>query len=110
MQGTELVSFQIISSVGTARSMYIEAIQEAKTGNFEKAAQLIEEGENLFIQGHHAHKELVTKEANGESVEFTLLLMHAEDQMMSTESFKIVAEEFISVHQKLEKLIRLIEK
>ncbi|MCI9350421.1 MAG: PTS lactose/cellobiose transporter subunit IIA, partial [Turicibacter sp.] len=30
MKGNELISFQIISSVGTARSLYVEAIQEAK--------------------------------------------------------------------------------
>lgn len=30
MEGLELIAFEIISSVGTARSCYIEAISEAK--------------------------------------------------------------------------------
>ena len=30
MEGLELICFEIISSVGMARSLYIEAIQEAK--------------------------------------------------------------------------------
>ena len=34
MEGLELVAFNIISSVGTARSSYIEAIQKAKEGDF----------------------------------------------------------------------------
>ena len=37
MEGLELQCFQIISAVGMARSSYIEAIQEAKKGNFEEA-------------------------------------------------------------------------
>ena len=44
MNGNELISFQIISAVGTARSMYVEAIQEAKKGNIQAAKQLIEDG------------------------------------------------------------------
>ena len=36
MEGLELIAFEIISSVGTARSCYIEAISEAKKGNYEK--------------------------------------------------------------------------
>ena len=32
MEGLEMTCFQIISSVGTARSSYIEAIQKAKAG------------------------------------------------------------------------------
>ena len=40
MNGNELISFQIISAVGTARSMYVEAIQEAKKGNIQAAKEL----------------------------------------------------------------------
>lgn len=101
MEGLELVCFEIISSVGNARSLYIEAIQEAKAGNFEKAADLIKEGEESFTQGHHAHAELVQKEAAGEATPFSLILMHAEDQLMSAEGFRIIAEEFIEVYRRM---------
>lgn len=101
MEGMELVSFQIISSVGTARSMYIEAISASKVGDIEKARQLIEEGEQIFTEGHKAHASLVQKEAAGESVIPQLLLVHAEDQLMSAEAFKIIATEFVSLYEKL---------
>jgi cellobiose PTS system EIIA component len=102
MENNELICFQIISAVGTAKSMYLEAIQEAKKGEFEKAASLIEEGRNVYTQGHHAHATLIQQEANGEKTEINLLLLHAEDQMMSAETIKIMAEEFIEVYKKLE--------
>lgn len=101
MEGIELISFQIISAVGTARSMYIEAIQAAKAERFDEAAKLLEEGQELFVQGHHAHAQLIQNEANGEKTEFALLLMHAENQLMSAEAFGILAQEFIDVYKKM---------
>ena len=98
MNGNELISFQIISAVGTARSMYVEAIQEAKNGNMHSANQLVEAGAKVLDEGHHAHASLIQKEAAGEKSEFSLLLMHAEDQLMTTETLKIVAEEFIELY------------
>ncbi|WP_026592706.1 PTS lactose/cellobiose transporter subunit IIA [Bacillus sp. UNC437CL72CviS29] len=101
MEQHEYIVFQIISAVGSARSSYIEAVQEAKKGDFERAKELIEEGAESFIQGHKAHAGLISKEASGGKVEVSLLLAHAEDQLMSAEGFKIIAEEFISVYEKI---------
>ena len=101
MNELETLCFEIISSVGTARSMYIEAIQEAKNNNFERAEKLIEEGSEIFANGHHAHAKLIQSEANGELGRISLILLHAEDQLMSAEGFKIIATEFIEVYKKL---------
>ena len=102
MEGLELISFQILRAGGTARSSYIEAIHAAKAGRFEEAEALIKQGQEIFIEGHHAHASLIQQEANGEPIPFTLLLMHAEDQLMSAEAFGILAEEFVAVYQKME--------
>jgi len=94
-----LISFQIISAVGTAKSMYIEAIQAAKKGNFDEADKLIEDGANTFLDGHRAHAALIQKEASGEKLEFSLILMHAEDQLMNAETVKIMAQEIIELYR-----------
>ncbi|MFV0381790.1 MAG: PTS lactose/cellobiose transporter subunit IIA [Breznakia sp.] len=101
MEGLELICFQIISNVGGARSCFIEAIQYAKTGDYEKAQEAICEGEKLFTEGHHAHAKLIQNEANETMGSITLLLIHAEDQLMSAEAFKILATEFIDVYKKI---------
>lgn len=93
--------FQMITYVGTARSCYINAIQCAKEGKFDEAAKLIKEGEDAFVQGHDGHSDLLAKEASGELSETGILLIHAEDQLMSAEGFRIIAEEFISLYKKL---------
>jgi len=101
MDGVELVAFNIIASVGTARSNYIGAIDAAAEGNFEEAEQLVKEGQEAFNGGHSAHQELLVKMANGEKVEMNLLLTHAEDQLMSAEAFGILAEKFIRLYKGL---------
>ncbi len=97
----ELACFNIITHVGTARSNYIGAIQLAKEGKFQEAEDLIAAGEKEFVEGHHAHADMLTKEANGELGNAGVLLIHAEDQLMSAEAFKIIAEEFIDLYKKI---------
>lgn len=97
----EEICFEMISAVGSARSSYIEAIQEAKKGNIENAENMIEEGSKMFVEGHHAHAKLVQAEASGDKPPVSLILVHAEDQLMSAEAFKIIATELIDVYKKI---------
>jgi len=103
MEGMELVSFKIISSVGTARSFFIQAIDLAAEGKFDEAEKAIAEGDEAFTGGHEAHAELLQKMANGEMPSPDLLLTHAEDQLMSAEAFRILAEKFIDLYKKINK-------
>lgn len=59
------IAFEIIANVGTARGMYIEAIQEAKAGNFGRAKELMAEGKETFVLGHHGHADLLEWQARG---------------------------------------------
>jgi PTS system cellobiose-specific IIA component len=45
--------------------------------------------------------ELIQKEASGEKTEVNLLLIHTEDMLMSAESFRILAIEFIDLYEKM---------
>lgn len=104
MEGLELICFQIITAAGGAKSSYIEAISKAKEGLFDEAEALIEQGDNMLKEGHAPHTDLVQKEAaSGESL-ITLILAHAEDQMMSAEVFKVMAVEIIELYKKIDVL------
>lgn len=98
MNGIEQISFEIISNVGTARSCFIKAIQEARLKKFIDAQTLISEGERYFLKGHAAHSQLIQAESRGECTEINLLLIHAEDQLMAAESFKILCKEFLKLY------------
>ncbi|WP_374119099.1 PTS lactose/cellobiose transporter subunit IIA [Clostridium sp. OS1-26] len=101
MDELELACFQIISAAGVAKSSYIEAIQEAKKGNIEKAKDCIKTGEASSTQGHDVHNRLLQEEASSTVLGTSLLLVHAEDQLMSAENLKIVSIELIEVYERL---------
>ena len=96
-------SFQIIAAVGGARRSYVEAVAAAKAGDFERADELMKAGDESFLGGHDAHTSLIQREAAGDPVNMTLMITHAEDQLMAAESFKIVAAELIDVYRRMEK-------
>lgn len=98
MEELELISFKIISAVGSARSSFINAIQEAKAGNLDRAKKLVEEGDSYFSEGHKAHMEILTIQASGKEIKLDILFIHAEDQMMSAETMKIISQEFIDLY------------
>lgn len=101
MEDLDTILLQIISYVGSARSNYIEAIEQARQGDSDKASELIKIGRYQFNEGHHAHMELIQKSATGElqAENCQMLLMHTEDQLMSAEAFGILAEEFIELYK-----------
>ena len=97
----EMVCFQIISAVGSARSTYIDAIKTAKKGDIQKAKEMIEEGDTIYNSGHDVHQNLIASEVEGVPVAVSLFLVHAEDQLMSAESFRTIAVEFIDLYEQL---------
>ena len=101
MEGLELACFQIISEAGVAKSSYIEAMREARKCSFEKAKECIEEGEEAFLKGHTVHAQLIKQELSSEQGAPNLLLVHAEDQLMSAEICKIFAEELIVTYGRI---------
>ncbi len=95
----QAIAFQIIAQAGSAKSSFIEAISYAKEGNFDQAKDKIKEGEEIFSGAHKLHFDIVSKEAQGMDVPFSILFMHSEDQLLNTETIKIMADEFIYLYQ-----------
>ena len=101
MEEMELICFNMISSVGMAKSSYVEAMRAAAKGSFEEAAEKLKEGDGFYAKGHDSHADLIAQEASGNPVQLSLILMHAEDQMLSAETIRLLAEENMKLYQKL---------
>ncbi len=97
----DMIGFQIISNVGTAKSLVMEALYAAKEGDFTLAEEKLAESKQYFVEGHKVHASLIQKEAAGEKVEISLLFMHAEDQMMSTETITELVKELIEMYKRI---------
>lgn len=98
-ENEEMQIFQLISSAGSAKSSYMEAISKAKEGNFDAAKELIEEGDKFHLEGHRIHAQMLSESAESVEQGVNLILVHAEDQMMSAETVKILADEIIELYR-----------
>lgn len=99
----QTAAFQIIATVGEAKSLFIEAMYAARENDFEGAQAKLDEGTEVYSKAHSFHFELVQKEASGEDLPFSILFMHAEDQMLTTETVKIMAEEIVNLRKDMAK-------
>lgn len=100
-ENLELTCFQLITQSGTAKSSYVEAIQKAKEGKFDEAEECIQLGDKYYAEGHSFHQDLAQMEEESDKSIAYLLLVHAEDQMMSCETIRIIAVETIELYKKL---------
>lgn len=93
----EQTNFMLILHSGNARSKVIQALREYREGKTEEADNLLVQAEDDLKIAHQIHFKMVQKEASGEKVEFALLLMHAEDHLMSTLSMKELVKELLDL-------------
>lgn len=100
----QMMSFQLISYAGDAFSYFFQAVEKAREGKFEEADQLIAEGDKQMVEAHHAQTDLLTAEASGEEMEFSVILVHAQDHLMTTMMYERVAKEFINLYKERSRL------
>ena len=93
--------FLMISIVGEAKASYMKSIKEARHNDFEKAKELICLGDDMFSQIYSIQNQLTQEEVNGILNDYHLLLIHAQDQVMSVEQVKVFAQEMNVCYQRI---------
>ncbi|AYE33228.1 PTS lactose/cellobiose transporter subunit IIA [Clostridium septicum] len=102
------VSFGLIANAGEAKALAFDAISKSKEGNFEEAKTLIEKSKKEMHKAHAFQTELITKEASGENVVVNVLLVHAQDHLMNSMNYQQLAEEFITLYERIDKIEKSI--
>lgn len=97
----EEISFQIILHAGNTRSSSMEAIHLAKEGKFQEAQAKMAEADKEFLGAHRAQTKLLQKEASGEGQTPTILLIHAQDHLMTSMTVKEMAQEFVELYERM---------
>ncbi|MHC1735726.1 MAG: PTS lactose/cellobiose transporter subunit IIA [Erysipelotrichaceae bacterium] len=96
----ENIPFQLICNGGDASSLFLRAINEAKSGRIEEAKKLVEQGEVSLLSAHKIQTQLIVQEANGESVQMNVLMVHAQDHLMNAILLKELVGFFIQLYQR----------
>lgn len=99
----EEIIMNLIVHSGEVRSYSMEAIQYAKKGEIDEAKELIEKASAELSKAHNVQTTLIQKEASGEKTEVSLLMVHAQDHLMTSMTLKYLASEIIDIHEELRK-------
>lgn len=103
------VSFEIIDDVNNIKKKYTEAISLSKKNKFEEAYAHVVEADKLYVTAHKHHFEFAQKEAQGDDIPYSLIFMHAEDQLLSAEILKLMTLENIELREELYKIKKIIK-
>ena len=97
--GPEMISFGIIAHAGDARSYTFGALEAAKAGNFEEAEALLKQSNDAAVEAHHMQTELLVNEANGNKTPVDVLLVHAQDHLMTSMLAVELIKELIEIYK-----------
>lgn len=89
--------FEIISHGGDARGYAYDALREAKKGNYSNAELLLKKSEEELNLAHNTQTKLIQAEINGQDLKMSLLMVHAQDQLMTAISEKNLIEQMIDL-------------
>lgn len=95
------VVMTLIMHGGDARSSAMEAIHAARDGNFDLATEKIQGADESLKEAHKVQFSLLSQEAKGDSVSINLLLVHAQDHLMSAMTYRDLAEEMIELYKRV---------
>ena len=97
----ETIAMELVGNAGEAKSLAFEALAQAKNKNFEKAKELLEESKQASLKAHHIQTDLICQEADGNKVEIGLLMVHAQDHLMTSILARELITEIISLYEKI---------
>lgn len=98
----EMMIFGIISNAGNARGYAYEAIEAAEKGEFDKAAELLKEGNEAIGEAHKLQTQMIQEEAQGKHTDVNIIVIHAQDHLMTAMTELNMAEKFIKLYKTME--------
>ncbi len=96
--------FQIISNGGDAKAIAYEALDLAYEGKFDQAREKMAEAQKVLNLAHNTQTKLIQYELNNKGVEISLLMVHAQDHLMTAISEMSLIEQMIKLLQRIDAL------
>ena len=83
MKDINAVAIQVVMNAGDGRMKIDEALAAMAEGDLAQAEALLKEAEELIVKAHNAQTEVIQSQVAGESMEYSLLFIHAQDTIMT---------------------------
>ncbi|BCL68486.1 N,N'-diacetylchitobiose-specific phosphotransferase enzyme IIA component [Vibrio nigripulchritudo SFn27] len=97
----ETVVMDIICNAGEARSLCFEALALARKSEFDNAQASLKQAKECLNRAHLTQTQLIEADQGEGKVPMTLVMVHAQDHLMTTILAHELATEMVELHQKL---------
>ena len=99
----QVAAIEIILHSGSARTTVHEAFADMREGHYDEAAEKLEAANAELLEAHHAQTNLLQEYASGTEIKIEIIMVHAQDHLMTTMTLREVALEMLSLYRKIEK-------
>ena len=97
----QVVAFEIILHSGSARTRVHEAFADMREGHYNEAAEKLEVANADLLEAHHAQTNLLQEYASGTDIKIEIIMVHAQDHLMTTMTLLEVAKEMLALYKKV---------
>jgi PTS system cellobiose-specific IIA component len=102
IENLEETVMELIINAGESRSCAMQALYAAKAGNWDEVDGLLEESTAASKRAHLVQTELIGLDEGTGKVPVNLVMVHAQDHIMTSMLARELIEELIEVHRKLQ--------
>lgn len=96
----QLVAFNIILHSGNAKTKIHMAFKSMREADFNTTTQLLEEANQEILEAHKSQTELLQSYANGTKIDMEIIMVHAQDHLMTTMTMREIAIEMSYLYKK----------
>lgn len=97
----QTVAFEIILHSGDARTVVHEAFKLMREGKEAEALEKLEAANDKLTEAHKVQTELLQSYAGGEKVNVDIIMVHAQDHLMTTMTLREVALEMLELYKRI---------
>lgn len=99
-----MTGFSIVAYSGDARTFLMQAMDKASEGKITEARQLVKKAEESINLAHNEQTKLLSKEAGGNDMDVTFIMVHGQDTLMTTMLLKDEMKTIIDLYERVNKL------
>lgn len=99
MLNLEEAAQQLITIATESKKLTFDALKLAKDRKFNLARNKLEDARVHSLKAHEIQTELICAEADGHKVKINLLMVHAQDHLMTTLLARDLVEELICFYE-----------
>lgn len=95
------IAFTIILHSGEARTLVHEAFKDMRNSRYQEAMEKLDRSDKKLVEAHKSQTSLLKDYAAGESINMEIIMVHAQDHLMSTMTLREVALEMLAFYKKV---------